>query len=250
MKETIFLDCSTSKNDYFCLSNSRYSTIIIYNPMLSRICRFNHLFKAAAFKTAPFTASSPSSHLNNQYALTSKLGFAFSESNKPKPNSGKDNEAIETEMNPSSDNADGREKGPDEKQEGDGVEPTKFGNTMLLVSALCLAMAYAYMEIQVVRANKKKKVEGGALAKVTAVGKAQIGGDWELIGVDGKPFSSEELKGKYYLIYFGFTHCPDICPNSLTKLSKAVAKVKKSKEANFFDLKTIFVSVDPDRDTP
>jgi cytochrome oxidase Cu insertion factor (SCO1/SenC/PrrC family) len=36
----------------------------------------------------------------------------------------------------------------------------------------------------------------------------------------------------------------------LTKLSKAVAKVKKSKEANFFDLKTIFVSVDPDRDTP
>jgi hypothetical protein len=64
---------------------------LLYNPMLSRICRFNHLFKAAAFKTTPFAASSPTSQtFNNQYALTSKLGFAFSESNKPKPNSGKD----------------------------------------------------------------------------------------------------------------------------------------------------------------
>ena len=52
------------------------------------------------------------------------------------------------------------------------------------------------------------------------------------------------------MIYFGFTHCPDICPNSLTKLAKAVSNVKKSKEANFFDIETVFVSVDPDRDTP
>ena len=51
------------------------------------------------------------------------------------------------------------------------------------------------------------------------------------------------------MIYFCFTHCPDICPNSLAKLAKAVNKVKKSKEANFFDLKTVFVSVDPDRDS-
>jgi protein SCO1/2 len=61
------------------------------------------------------------------------------------------------------------------------------------------------------------------------VGKAHVGGEWNLIGTDGNPFSSKDLEGKYYLIYFGFTHCPDICPTSLTKLSKAVAKVKKSK---------------------
>jgi len=118
---------------------------------------------------------------------------------------------------------------------------------MLIISALALALAYAYMEIQVIRVQKKKKPEN-ALAKITGVGKAQIGGDWKLIGTDGKPFSNKDLEGTYYLIYFGFTHCPDICPNSLTKLSKAVARVKKSKEANFFNLKTIFVSVDPDRD--
>ena len=100
-----------------------------------------------------------------------------------------------------------------------------------------------------IRANKKKSPESRATAKVTGVGKAQIGGDWELLGTDGKPFSSKNLEGKYYLIYFGFTHCPDICPNSLTKLAKAVSTVKRSKEANFFDLETVFVSVDPDRDS-
>jgi protein SCO1/2 len=120
---------------------------------------------------------------------------------------------------------------------------------MLIISAVALAMAYAYMEIQVIRANKKKSSLARVNNKATGVGKAKIGGDWSLLDTNNKPFNSKDLEGKYYLIYFGFTHCPDICPNSLTKLSRAVAKVKKSKEANFFDLKTVFVSVDPDRDT-
>ena len=92
-----------------------------------------------------------------------------------------------------------------------------------------MLMVYAYMEIQLVRANKNKKKDGSAaIAKIVGVGKAQIGGDWTLTDTNGKPFGSTDLEGSYYLIYFGFTHCPDICPNSLTKLSKAVAKVKKS----------------------
>lgn len=120
---------------------------------------------------------------------------------------------------------------------------------MLLASGLALALAYAYMEIQVIRANKKKKSDS-SLVRQTGSGKAQIGGEWHLTDTEGKQFSSQDLAGTYYLIYFGFTHCPDICPNSLTKVSKAVARVKKSKEGKFFNLKTIFVSVDPDRDSP
>ena len=61
---------------------------------------------------------------------------------------------------------------------------------MLLISALALAMAYAYMEIQIIRSNKKKTPESRVNAKVTGVGKAQIGGDWELLGTDGKLFSN------------------------------------------------------------
>ena len=95
---------------------------------------------------------------------------------------------------------------------------------MLIISVIALALSYLYMEIQIIRSNKNKKPEARAISKVTGVGKAQIGGDWKLISTEGESFSNEDLEGKYYLMYFGFTHCPDICPNSLTKLAKAVVR--------------------------
>lgn len=59
----------------------------------------------------------------------------------------------------------------------------------------------------------------------------------------------KDFEGKYYLIYFGFTFCPDICPVSLNKMTKAMNMVKESKEYQYFKLDAIFVSVDPDRDS-
>lgn len=60
--------------------------------------------------------------------------------------------------------------------------------------------------------------------------------------------TEKDFKGYYYLIYFGFCNCPDICPNSLHKLSKGLRKLEKMPESKFMRIKTIFVSVDPDRD--
>lgn len=65
----------------------------------------------------------------------------------------------------------------------------------------------------------------------------------------GQPVTHKDFEGKYYLIYFGFTFCPDICPVSLNKMARAMNMVKKSKEYEYFDLEAIFVSVDPDRDS-
>ena len=70
-----------------------------------------------------------------------------------------------------------------------------------------------------------------------------------LYDTKGNPFSSKDLEGKYYLIYFGFTFCPDVCPVSLMKMSNALNRVKESKEYTYFDLEALFVSVDPDRDS-
>lgn len=58
-----------------------------------------------------------------------------------------------------------------------------------------------------------------------------------------------DFAGKYYLIYFGFTYCPDVCPISLQKLAKSLDAVRASKEGKYFDIEAIFVSVDPNRDT-
>lgn len=65
----------------------------------------------------------------------------------------------------------------------------------------------------------------------------------------GNTVTSEHMEGHYYLIYFGFTNCPDICPLSLHKLANAVNHINKMPESNYFKLKVLFVSVDPDRDT-
>ncbi len=75
---------------------------------------------------------------------------------------------------------------------------------------------------------------------------AKIGGDFELIDQNGAVFSSDKLKGKLSLVYFGFTSCPDICPTSLNKITKAVEIVSKNK----IDIVPVFITIDPRRDTP
>lgn len=75
---------------------------------------------------------------------------------------------------------------------------------------------------------------------------AEIGGDFELIDQNGELFNSDELKGKLSLIYFGFTSCPDICPTSLNKITKAVEILSENK----IDIVPVFITIDPSRDTP
>lgn len=73
-----------------------------------------------------------------------------------------------------------------------------------------------------------------------------LGGPFTLTGSDGRPFSSTALKGKPYAIFFGFTHCPDVCPNTLGRLARLRKELGKSDDA----FQIVFVSVDPRRDTP
>ena len=65
-----------------------------------------------------------------------------------------------------------------------------------------------------------------------------------LVDQSGQPFTAQSLKGHPTLVFFGFTHCPDVCPTTLARLSEVV------KAANVPDLKVLLVSVDPERDTP
>lgn len=60
----------------------------------------------------------------------------------------------------------------------------------------------------------------------------------------GRPFTAQDLQGHATLVFFGFTHCPDACPTTLARL----AEIKKS--APLPDLQVLFISVDPERDTP
>src|SRR5690349_9924057 len=73
-----------------------------------------------------------------------------------------------------------------------------------------------------------------------------IGGPIRLTDQDGKPFDSASLDGKPYTVFFGFTHCPDACPTTLSEIARAEDEIGEPAK----DLTTLFVTVDPERDTP
>jgi protein SCO1/2 len=73
-----------------------------------------------------------------------------------------------------------------------------------------------------------------------------LGGPFTLVGFDGRPFSSQQLAGKPYAMFFGFTNCPDVCPNTLARLTQLRQKLGRGEDS----FRIVFVSVDPERDTP
>ncbi|MCY7281632.1 MAG: SCO family protein [Sphingomonas bacterium] len=74
----------------------------------------------------------------------------------------------------------------------------------------------------------------------------EIGGPFTLTGTDGKAFSSDRLAGKPFALFFGFTHCPDVCPTTLARLARLRGTIGKG--ADSFTI--VLVTVDPERDTP
>ena len=80
------------------------------------------------------------------------------------------------------------------------------------------------------------------------IGKPLVGGAFHLTDHNGKDFTQEDLKGKYSLVYFGFTHCPDICPEELDKMAGMIDQVKEKHGEGV--MRNVFISCDPARDTP
>lgn len=75
---------------------------------------------------------------------------------------------------------------------------------------------------------------------------AAIGGPFRLIDQNGQPFGDQDLKGKTFLVFFGFTHCPDVCPTTLFEISEIMRKLGPAADRTA----ALFISVDPERDTP
>ncbi|XP_076330122.1 LOW QUALITY PROTEIN: protein SCO1 homolog, mitochondrial-like [Tachypleus tridentatus] len=79
-----------------------------------------------------------------------------------------------------------------------------------------------------------------------ALGKASIGGSFDLIDSKGQPCSSQDFFGEWVLLYFGFTHCPDICPDEIEKMVEVVDILEK--QENVSKIVPVFITVDPERD--
>ena len=79
---------------------------------------------------------------------------------------------------------------------------------------------------------------------------ARIGGPFTLTDQDGKTVSDSDFAGKYRLVYFGYSFCPDICPVDVQKLMLGLSQFEKADPARGASVVPMFITIDPARDTP
>ena len=108
---------------------------------------------------------------------------------------------------------------------------------VLWILVAIAAAAFAYL---ILKPAPERQPQGDA---ITLTG---MGGPFTLVGADGKPFSSTTLSGKPHAIFFGFTHCPDVCPTTLARM----VKLRNELGARDAAFQILFVTVDPERDGP
>jgi protein SCO1 len=89
-------------------------------------------------------------------------------------------------------------------------------------------------------------VVGGRMSTPVAQQNAAVGGPFKLIDQNGKALSDQNLKGHPFLVFFGFTHCPDVCPTTLFEVSEILRALGPAADRT----RALFITVDPERDTP
>lgn len=176
----------------------------------------------------------------------------------------------------SSNNASGRHLFKGQRRGCDGVTSTSYSTSsssgggragankgpvgwvsLALVSATGGVCLYVYDRERArrVEAVRAAKAGGNGFQTRVAGGKAAVGGPFTLVDAStGKKFTDENLRGKFALLYFGFTYCPDICPDELEKVAKVTDAVRaarggKDADADADDaLVPVFITIDPARD--
>jgi protein SCO1/2 len=86
----------------------------------------------------------------------------------------------------------------------------------------------------------------GNLSSATNTGSSAIGGPFKLVDQNGKTITDSDLKGRPFLVFFGYTHCPDVCPTTLFDVSEVMQALGKDADRTG----ALFITVDPERDTP
>ncbi len=79
---------------------------------------------------------------------------------------------------------------------------------------------------------------------------AAIGGDFALTASDGRTVKWDDFAGKYRVVYFGYAFCPDICPTDMQRVAQGLKVLKASDPAKAAKIQPIFITIDPERDTP
>lgn len=133
----------------------------------------------------------------------------------------------------------------DNKEDKESKSSKKVLYNWKVVSGVMLVAAGT---LGVINYSRKKVLDAQELERKMSLGKARLGGAWELLNTDGKFEGSEQLLGNWVLIYFGFTNCPDICPVEIEKMINVVDDLQKDHQLKI-PIVPVFISIDPQRDS-
>lgn len=110
---------------------------------------------------------------------------------------------------------------------------------LLVLVAVAGALLWQRWSVQGAADDERPPLEGSG-----------IGGPFALVDGDGRPVTDKALAGKYRLMYFGYTFCPDVCPTDMQRLAQGFRAFEASDPDRAAKVQPIFVTVDPARDTP
>lgn len=116
--------------------------------------------------------------------------------------------------------------------------------SILLFAGACLAIAAALAVVTVVMVTGREAAP--TQGRSVATGQPSVGGDFQLVDQNGRAVDQTLLNGKWSVVFFGFTYCPDFCPTTLGVLDAVQRRLGDRAD----DLQIVFVSIDPERDTP
>ena len=117
-----------------------------------------------------------------------------------------------------------------------GNPPGRFVLFAVLLAGLVILGVGAFLALSL------HETPRGAAGTLLA---SAIGGPFRLVDQNGKTVTDGDLKGKWSLVYFGYTHCPDACPTALNDISIALDGLGPKRDA----VRPVFITVDPERDT-
>lgn len=116
--------------------------------------------------------------------------------------------------------------------------------SILLFAGACVALAVAVIIATVFMLGRSNPA--AQPGSVVSTGEAKVGGPFQLVNQDGQTVDQSLLEGKWSVVFFGFTYCPDFCPGTLQMLEATKKELGPQADA----LQIVFVTVDPERDTP
>jgi protein SCO1/2 len=117
-----------------------------------------------------------------------------------------------------------------------------MGRSPRLLLAAALLAGFVILGAGAFVALELRETPRGAAGTLLA---SAIGGPFQLVDQNGRTVTDKQLEGKWLLVYFGYTHCPDACPTALSNIALALADLGAQRG----EVRPVFITIDPERDT-